>query len=130
MGKINEEKRNDIIKAMEVFDEIEERVQEIVRLTSTTKNTSLEKIYAMDENGISIEVDDYCCGESYYDYDWIPIDYLFMDDDEVILKDKERREELKRIEDAEKERQRKEEELKFEQEERETYERLKKKFEQ
>lgn len=130
MGKINEEKRKDIERAMEMFDEIEERVREIVKLTSTSKNKSLEKIVGMNEDGISIEVDDYCYGESNYDYDWIPVEYLFMDDDEIIQKDKERKEELKRIEEAEEERKRKEEELKFEQQERATYERLKKKFEQ
>lgn len=103
--------------------EIEKRIEEIAPLC--TNISSREDIIGFshdDDGSICIRVYSSDCGNDAY---WFPLEYLTMDDEEILKSEKKKSEKAKR----EIERENRREKKAKEKAERKEYERLKKKYE-
>ena len=106
------------------YYEIDARAREIAKLLNLD-NQWIDSIEFDDDETIKYVIGDSYCGYIDYETYYIPLKYLWMDDEDILkdyaeMKRKEREEQLKREE---------EERAAQERKERETYERLKAKFE-
>lgn len=114
---------SELKKFFKTQEEIQSRIEEIARFC--TDITSREDIigFSYDDDGrICIRVYSGDCGNDAY---WFPLEYLAMDDEEIVKSEKKKDELAKRAIEREKRREKKEKEKA----ERKEYERLKKKYE-
>lgn len=116
-------KVDELKKFFAVHDEILNRIERIAPLcTDITSREDITGFSYDDDGSICIRVYSSDCGNDAY---WFPLEYLAMDDEEILKAEKKKAEKAKRMIEREKRKEKKAKEMA----ERKEYERLKKKYE-
>jgi hypothetical protein len=125
--------KQDVRDAVHIYHWLKDRCEDLIvdnwlRSRATVHSVHIYK----NDDGVemlNICFDYYCCGETDFDEDNVPMDWLFLSDEELEKARTEERDRRKQIEEeAERQREINEAEKK-ERKEREMYERLKTKYE-
>ena len=120
---------NDVKNTIKDYCWIKEKAEDLI--IDKWHFSGVESVHTAIENGVDmleISYTTYCMGETDYEWDSVPMSWLFLNDEElseVKEKERERRREAKRKAKEENEAWRKKEE---ERKEREQYEKLKAKY--